>query len=84
MSVKIRASTFIDALQLELNVTQGNFLRAVLRDDKGSICSTLEKDVILEQEKFTWVGLDHLPYGQYTLELSQGTEELTMNLVKRV
>ena len=75
---------FIDALQLQLNSPKGNCLRGVLKDDKGSICSTLEKDIAADREELTWTGLNDLPYGKYTLELSQGGDEIKMNLVKRV
>ncbi|MBL7745466.1 MAG: hypothetical protein JNN00_18495 [Chitinophagaceae bacterium] len=83
MFAKIKPSIFIDALQLELSARAGNFLRGVLRDDKGSICSTLEKNIIDENEHFTWTGLSDLPYGKYTIELSQGEAEMKMNLIKR-
>jgi hypothetical protein len=84
MFAKIKPSNFIDALQLELSARTGNFLRGVLRDDKGSICSTLEKNILNENEQFSWTGLNDLPYGRYTIELSQGEDEMKMNLVKRV
>jgi hypothetical protein len=85
MFAKIKPSIFIDALQLELSAPHaGNFLRGVLRDDKGSICSTLERDIMHEKEQFTWTGLSHLPYGKYTIELSQGEDEMKMSLVKRI
>ncbi len=32
----------------------------------------------------TWKGLNDLPYGVYTLELSQGDDEMKMRLIKRV
>ena len=83
MFAKIKPSIFIDALQLELSARTGNFLRGVLRDDQGSICSTLEKDIMKENEQFTWTGLNDLPYGKYTIELSQGEDEMKMNLIKR-
>ena len=53
-------------------------------NDKGSVCGLLEKDVAAEREQFTWSGLNDLPYGTYTLELSHGDDEVKMNLVKRV
>ena len=84
MFAKIKPSIFIDALQLELSALRGSFLRGVLRDDNGSICSTLEKNILKENEHFTWTGLNDLPYGKYTIELSQGEDEMKMNLVKRV
>jgi hypothetical protein len=75
---------FIDALQLELIAPKGNCLRGVLKDDNGGICSTIEKDIATDKEQFTWTGLNHLPYGRYTVELSHGEDEMKMNLVKRV
>ena len=84
MFAKVKSSNFIDALQFELSAHTGNFLRGVLKDDKGSVCSTLEKNILNEKEQFTWTGLNDLPYGKYTLELSQGEDEMKMNLVKRV
>ena len=84
MFAKVKSSTFIDALQLELSAPKGNSVRGVLKDDKGSVCSTLVKDLAAEREYFTWTGLNDLPYGKYTLELSHGEDEMKMNLVKRV
>ena len=85
MTAKIKPSIFIDALQLELSALKGKLLKGVLRDDNGSVCSVLEKRISKDEENVTWTGLSHLPYGKYTLELSQGEEdELKMNLVKRV
>jgi hypothetical protein len=84
MFAKIKSSIFIDALQLELSAPKGNSVRGILRDDQGSVCSTLERNIGPEREYFTWTGLNDLPYGKYTLELSHGEDELKVNLVKRV
>jgi hypothetical protein len=84
MFVKIKSSNFIDALQLELINYTNNSLRGILKDDKGSICSVLERDAPLNQKQIYWPGLNDLPYGKYTLELSQGSEEMRLNLVKKV
>ena len=84
MFAKVKSSVFIDALQLELVAPPGNCLKAVLKDEKGSVCSTLEKDVCNHKEDITWDGLNELPYGIYTLELSHGDDEMKMQLVKRV
>lgn len=84
MFAKVKSSMFIDALQLELTAPLGHSVRGVLKDDKGSICSTLERNIAAETEKFTWTGLNDLPYGKYTLELSQGEDAVLMNLVKRI
>jgi len=77
-------SVFIDALQLQLNAPKGECLRGVLKDDCGVVCRTLEREIITDKEELTWEGLNDLPYGRYTLELSQGDDEMSLNLVKRV
>jgi hypothetical protein len=84
MFIKVKSSIFIDALQMQLMAPQGNCLRGIIRDDKGSVCRTLEKDIPAGREELTWTGLNDLPYGCYTLELSHGEDEMKMNLVKRV
>ena len=84
MFAKVKSSIFIDALQLELVAPKGNYLRGVLKDEAGSVCSTLERDLSLNRGNITWGGLNELPYGIYTLELSQGEDEMKMRLVKRV
>ena len=84
MFAKVKSSVFIDALQFELTVPEGKCFRGVLKDDQGSICSIIEKDIATDREKFTWTGLNDLPYGRYTLELSQGEDKMKMNLVKRI
>ncbi len=84
MFAKVKSSVFIDALRLELTVPKGNCVRGILRDDQGSVCGRIEKKISREREEMTWDGLNDLPYGRYTLELSQGEDEMKMNLVKRV
>lgn len=84
MFAKIKSSNFIDALQLELTAIKGNLLKGVLKDDKGSVCRILERPLSPASGKLIWSGLDELPYGRYTLELSQGEDEMKMNVVKRV
>ena len=84
MFVKVKSSVFIDALQLQLSMPKGNWLRGTIKDDTGIVCRTLEQKVLREPEMLTWDGLNDLPYGKYTLELSQGEDEVKMNLVKRV
>jgi hypothetical protein len=84
MFAKVKSSVFIDALRLQLTTIKGNCLRGVLKDDTGSVCRTLEKNIIVDKEEMIWTGLNDLPYGRYTLELSHGEDEMKMNLVKRV
>ena len=84
MFAKVKSSNFIDALQFELIEDTDSFLKGILKDEEGSICSTLEREIPGGQKKINWTGLNDLPYGKYTLELSHGQEEIRMNLVKRV
>jgi len=85
MFAKIKSSNFIDALQFELVASYADSaLKGILKDDKGSICSVLERNVPNNQRQIYWPGLNDLPYGRYTLELSQGGEEISLNLVKRI
>lgn len=84
MFAKVKSSIFIDELQLELLAPRGENLRGVLKDDKGSVCSTLERNLSYGRKEIIWDGLNDLPYGVYTLELSQGDDEMKMELIKRV
>jgi len=59
-------------------------LKAILRDDKGCVCSTLEAPMPVKGNELVWRGLNNLPYGVYTLELTQGDDEMKMRLVKRI
>lgn len=84
MIAKIKSSVFIDALTLELVAPLRSNLKAILRDDKGCECSRFETSTPTGEKTVTWKGLNDLPYGVYTLELSQGDDEMKMRLVKRV
>jgi hypothetical protein len=85
MIAKVKTATFIDTLRFELLTPPSeNLLKAVLRDDKGSVCSQFETIFVQEEPEITWKGLNDLPYGVYFLELSQGEEKIRMRLVKRV
>jgi hypothetical protein len=83
MFAKVKSPVFIDVLKLELTGARA-CLRGVLKDDKGSVCSTIEATLPDEQKELTWRGLNDLPYGVYTLELSQGEDAMQMRLVKRI
>jgi hypothetical protein len=84
MIAKVKSATFIDSLKFELVTRSQNLLKAVLRDEKGSVCSQLETTFAQDESEITWKGLNDLPYGVYTLELSQGEDEVTLRMVKRV
>jgi hypothetical protein len=83
MIAKVKTATFIDTLRFEL-VASPNPLKAVLRDEKGRVCSEFETTFVKEEPVITWKGLNDLPYGVYTLEIIQGEEEIRLKLVKRV
>ena len=84
MFLKIKSPNFIDRLSLEINQTQKSLLKAVLKDDSGTICSIMQKEMGFGQQSLDWEGLNELPYGVYTLEVSQGADEMKMRLVKRI
>ncbi|MEO8582535.1 MAG: hypothetical protein ABI415_01995 [Flavitalea sp.] len=84
MIAKVKSATFIDSLQFELVAASQILLKAVLRDEKGSICSQLETTFMQNEPEIIWKGLNDLPYGVYTLELSQGEDKVRLRMVKRV
>jgi hypothetical protein len=84
MFVKVKSQNFIDRVTFEVDQPSKTLFRAVLRDDKGSVCSALETQVEREHQVFDWNGLNDLPYGVYSFEISQGSEETKMRLVKRI
>lgn len=84
MLVKMKSAIFIDRLTFEFDHPSKCLLKAVLKDDQGSVCSSLETEPEINQRIFNWNGLNDLPYGVYTLEVSRGNDETKMRLVKRV
>jgi hypothetical protein len=84
MFAKVKPQVFLDSIILELFSPQNNCVKAVLKDERGSVCRSVETETLEQAPSFTWNGLNDLPYGVYTLELSQGHEEMKVQLVKRV
>jgi len=84
MYAKVKSTIFIDTLKFELTAGTQAYLKAVIKDDKGSVCSTLDALLASEQKEFTWRGLNDLPYGVYTLEMLEGNDKLRTRLVKRI
>jgi hypothetical protein len=84
MLAKIKSSVFIDTLQLQFKSPAGESVRGILIDDRGYVCRTIERDTLSERGELTWTGLNDLPYGQYTLEISRGNDAIRMKLVKRI
>jgi hypothetical protein len=84
MLAKLKSQVFIDTLVFELNDETPHYLKAVLKDERGKVCSMLEATLDPSQRSFSWRGLNDLPYGVYILELTDETEQRQMRLVKRV
>lgn len=84
MFAKVKSPTFIDSLKVEIGTSSSDLLQAVLRDDSGAVCREYETRVMSGQPELTWKGLNDLPYGVYTLELSQGENKVRLRMVKRV
>lgn len=84
MFLKVKSPTFIDRLTFEVDYMQQCLLKAVLKDDAGIVCGAMETELEKDQRELSWIGLNDLPYGVYTLEVSQGKDEMKMRLVKRV
>lgn len=84
MIAKVKSNIFIDTLQFELFAPSHKSLKAVLRDEKGSVCSQFETIFVEEEPEVVWKGLNDLPYGIYTLELVHGEEQIRFRMVKRV
>jgi len=80
---KVKHQVFIDFLILEL-FQNLSVLKAVLKDETGSVCSALETSLQLNQRTIEWKGLNDLPYGVYTLELFDGDNEIKTRIVKRI
>ncbi len=83
MFAKVKPQVFIDTLTLELSSPERKAFKAVLKDEKGSVCRHLESEPS-PHRSLTWSGLNDLPYGVYTIELTHGDDEMKMRIVKRV
>lgn len=84
MIVRPKFPVFIDSVVFEFTQPTSSSLHAELQNEEGSICSKLDTVIPKGIMSYHWRGLDHLPYGIYTLVFSQGGEEHKMQMVKRV
>lgn len=84
MLATLKSLVFIDTLILELTEQSPPHLKAVLRDERGKICSMFETPVKPAQKIILWEGLNDLPYGVYVLELMYEDKQQRLRLVKRV
>jgi hypothetical protein len=83
MLAKVKPQVFLDTLDIEVKQPSTTPVTATLRDEKGSICKSAAYNS-MPDKAFTLTGLNDLPYGVYSLELSNGDAQLHVRLVKRV
>ena len=84
MLAKTKSFSFIDKLTIELEETEQGPLHVVLKSEDGKICCKTEKKISNGNHSINWEGLDHLPYGVYTLECTQGEDMVRVKTVKRI
>jgi hypothetical protein len=84
MLPKVKTAVFIDFLNLEVDELSCPSVSAVLKDEDDKVMLNLNVKVPKGQKQIRWNGLNNLPYGIYSLELSNGEEKSKIRLVKRV
>ena len=85
MFAKPKSPVFIDSMVFEVDRNEvPSSLRAVLKDEQGSIIISMEAEIPQGHTNFSWRGLNDVPYGIYVLELFNGESETRMRMVKRV
>ena len=82
MQIRIKPTLFLDHLTFEFDPTQQCILRALLKDDKGKVLSSMETSTENNQSVYHWRGLNDLPYGVYTCEIFGGDRETRIRLIK--
>lgn len=84
MQLRIRHKVFLDELTIEAQEPKNLIFKALLKDDQGKICRSLELETESSRSFYKWYGLNELPYGLYTCEIFSGDAESQTQLVKRV
>ena len=84
MYAKLKSPIFIDSVVFEFAERPNQPIKAVLKDEEGSVRGRLHTMVPTGAKSYVWDGLNDLPYGIYTLEYSEGVEEHRQRLVKRI
>lgn len=85
MLAKPKFPVFIDTVVLELDqYERPSSLFAILKDEKGSVMRSMSAVIEDDQTDINWDGLDNLPYGVYSLELSDGERRSRIRMVKRI
>lgn len=80
----LRTPIFTDTLCFQLVHCLQGLIEGILLDEHGTVCRRIETELSENTQEFTWDGLNDLPYGIYTLQLSQGSNEMNMRIIKRV
>jgi len=84
MLPRVKTAVFIDFLNLEVDELSYSSVSAVLKDEDDKVMLNLNLNVPKGEKQIRWNGLNNLPYGIYSLELSNGEEKSKIRLVKRV
>ncbi len=84
MLLKIKQKIFLNELIIEVQEPEEISFKALLKDEKGTVCKSLEMEAVSHQSFYKWNGLNELPYGVYTCEIFSGSEELKTELIKRL
>jgi hypothetical protein len=84
MLPRVKTAVFIDFLNLEVDELSCSTVSAVLKDEDDKVMLNLNLNVPRGEKQIRWNGLNNLPYGIYSLELSNGEEKSKIRLVKRV
>ena len=84
MHLRIRHKVFLDELIIEVQEPTNLSFKALLIDDQGNICRSLELDAESDRSLYKWNGLNELPYGLYTCEIYGGEAESKTQLIKRL
>jgi hypothetical protein len=84
MLPRVKTAVFIDFLNLEVDELSCSSVSAILKDENDKVMLNLNLNVPKGEKQIRWNGLNNLPYGIYSLELSNGEEKSKIRLVKRV
>jgi hypothetical protein len=84
MFARLRFPVFVDSVVFDFPESSTAPLRAILRDEQGTVCSSLNASIPKGASSYHWRGLNDLPYGVYTLEYRHGEFEQSQRMVKRV
>ena len=85
MFAKPKSAVFIDSMVFEVDHKEiPSSLRAVLKDEQGSVVVSMEAEIPQGHTNYRWRGLSDIPYGIYMLELFSGESEATMRMIKRI